>query len=504
MGTILPSNTWSVTNIWIYIRTHQAIHNCKKSLRLLHHLRPWLLQNHPYLNLLPYLQSPNFKHHFSLSQPSSKPLQHSISSTLTGAPQAQRKTDESRWSCGPLFPNLIQIAAEKEAEKEAHHAKPHNATQQPHKATHQPQKVSPNSVKATRLPHKAVQQPIVSSFTGAQPYSEKKSFVPPTGLKKHVLSRPPPTPSPSDSMIRNKNGYGDWVSVQRPPTYMVVSANTSPMERSTPSFHVERSTPSIQVETEIMPNNSSDEPDESVSESEEELNEGDGGETSVKASKPRRRIIVANWPKRVKFDEKEEVLVIDANGKCHLVKGSVQPRDFWTDEKGFRYYVKLNEFCQPLQKGGSILVTFLGDIAKKDSLCLVGIKTWRAVNKKLKSNIVTMVREHFVIPDGLVVDKAVVRRTGKSWKNNRYILKKRYFDPVNKTLDQNYDSIPDGISSSSWNDLVDYWFSLKGTKEKKGEYSELTFYKSVYAKEDGSFKEGTISRQFMEDANNKV
>ena len=82
----------------------------------------------------------------------------------------------------------------------------------------------------------------------------------------------------------------------------------------------------------------------------------------------------------------------DANRKRHLVKGSVQPRDVWTDEKGFRYYVKLNEFCQSLRKGGSILVSFLGDIAKKDSLCPVGIKTWRAVNKKLKSNIVTMVR----------------------------------------------------------------------------------------------------------------
>ncbi|XP_056689238.1 uncharacterized protein [Spinacia oleracea] len=136
--------------------------------------------------------------------------------------------------------------------------------------------------------------------------------------------------TPSDSMTRNKNGYGDRVSIQRPGTYMDVSANTSPMERSTPSFHVERSTPSIQVETE--PNYSSDEPVESVSESEEELNEGDGGETSVKASKPRCRIVVANWPKRVKFDDKEEVLAIDANGKRHLVKGSVQPQDVWTDE----------------------------------------------------------------------------------------------------------------------------------------------------------------------------
>ncbi|KNA05423.1 hypothetical protein SOVF_190510, partial [Spinacia oleracea] len=106
----------------------------------------------------PQLQTSS-KPSFSLSQPSSKPSQHSISSTLTGAPQPQRKTAESRWSRGPLFPNLIQIEAQKEAEKEAQHAKPHNATQQPHKATHQPQKVSQNSVKATSLPHKAVQQP---------------------------------------------------------------------------------------------------------------------------------------------------------------------------------------------------------------------------------------------------------------------------------------------------------------------------------------------------------
>ncbi|XP_056692607.1 uncharacterized protein [Spinacia oleracea] len=41
-------------------------------------------------------------------------------------------------------------------------------------------------------------------------------------------------------------------------------------------------------------------------------------------------------------------------------------------------------------------------------------------------------------------------------------------------------------------------------KEKKGVFSELAFFKSVYAKEDGRFKEGTLPHQFVEDANKKV
>lgn len=82
----------------------------------------------------------------------------------------------------------------------------------------------------------------------------------------------------------------------------------------------------------------------------------------------------------------------DADGIRHLVKGPVLPRDVWHDAKGFRYIVKLNEFNQPIRKGGKILVSFLGDIAKNDSLCPVGVPSWRAVNNQLKTNVVTMIR----------------------------------------------------------------------------------------------------------------
>ncbi|KAL2899100.1 Zygote defective protein 12 [Bienertia sinuspersici] len=49
--------------------------------------------------------------------------------------------------------------------------------------------------------------------------------------------------------------------------------------------------------------------------------------------------------------------------------------------------------------------------------------------------------------------------------------------------------------------LLDMFFTQVSGK---GKFSEIDFYKSVYTKKDGSFKEGTLSQQFMEDANNKV
>ncbi|KAL2931394.1 Zygote defective protein 12, partial [Bienertia sinuspersici] len=173
-------------------------------------------------------------------------------------------------------------------------------------------------------------------------------------------------------------------------------------------------------------------------------------------------------------------------GKRHLVKGPVQPRDVWDD------------------RGGCILVSFLGDVAKRETFCPVGVSSWHRLKKKMKADIVILVRKHFVIPDGELFDKAILKRTSKYWKNYRYFLWENYFDPMTQTDDQNYDNRPDGISKQNWTNLVDYWYSPEFQEKEKGKFSELDFYKSVYTKKDGSFKEGTLSQQFLEDANNKV
>ncbi|KAL2903683.1 RNA-directed RNA polymerase 2a [Bienertia sinuspersici] len=110
----------------------------------------------------------------------------------------------------------------------------------------------------------------------------------------------------------------------------------------------------------------------------EDFNQGGGGDvcaTKAISSGPRCHTVIPDWPEHMKFDEKEEAIAFDVDGKRHLVKGPVQPRDVLND-RGLRYYVQFNDFNQPLRKGGSIVVSFLGDVAKRETFCPVGVSSW--------------------------------------------------------------------------------------------------------------------------------
>ncbi|KAL2904001.1 Ecotropic viral integration site 5 protein-like protein [Bienertia sinuspersici] len=147
--------------------------------------------------------------------------------------------------------------------------------------------------------------------------------------------------------------------------FMHMNEDTQHMERSPPSIHAV-SESRLQRDLE----NSSSES--------EDFNQGGGRDvcaTKAISSRPRRRTVIPDWPEHVKFDEKEEAIAFDVDGKRHLVRGPVQPRDVWND-RGLRYYVHFNDLNQPLRKGGCILVSFLGDIAKRETFCPVGVSSW--------------------------------------------------------------------------------------------------------------------------------
>ncbi|KAL2943495.1 Glycosyltransferase 25 family member, partial [Bienertia sinuspersici] len=182
----------------------------------------------------------------------------------------------------------------------------------------------------------------------------------------------------------------------------------------------------------------------------EDFNKGGGGDvcaTKAISVRPQRRTVILDWPEHVKSDEKEEAIAFDVDGKRQLVRGPVQPRDVCND-RGLRYYVQFNDFNQPLRQGGSILVSFLGDVAKRETFCPIGVSSWHKLKKKMKADIVILVRVCVL--------------------------------------------------------FLFLFFALFCGEKEKGKFSELDFYKSVYTKKDGSFKEGTLSQQFLEDANNKV
>lgn len=68
-----------------------------------------------------------------------------------------------------------------------------------------------------------------------------------------------------------------------------------------------------------------------------------------------------------------KLFFVDEEGKKHLVKSSVMPQDVWNETK-IRYFVQFDELNQPLRRGGSILVSFPGDIEKHEVFCPVGVK----------------------------------------------------------------------------------------------------------------------------------
>ncbi|KAL2897658.1 Reelin [Bienertia sinuspersici] len=163
--------------------------------------------------------------------------------------------------------------------------------------------------------------------------------------------------------------------------FMHMNEDTQHMERSSSSIHTVSES---RLQCDLK---------DSSSES-EDFNQGGGIDVcAIRAisSRPRHRTVIPDWPEHVKFNEKEEAIAFDGEGKRHLVRGPVQPTNVWND-RGLRYYVQFNDFNQPLRKGESILVSFLGDVAKRETFCPVGVLSWHKLKKKMKDDIVILVR----------------------------------------------------------------------------------------------------------------
>lgn len=66
------------------------------------------------------------------------------------------------------------------------------------------------------------------------------------------------------------------------------------------------------------------------------------------------------------------------------------------------------------------------------------------------------------MPDGVhgkLINSAILKRTDRYWKQYRYKLKKKYFDPSSRTINEIYADRPDGVNNQNWSELVEYWLS---------------------------------------------
>ncbi|KAL2923397.1 Alpha-2-macroglobulin, partial [Bienertia sinuspersici] len=247
-----------------------------------------------------------------------------------------------------------------------------------------------------------------------------------------------------------------------------------------------------------------------------------------KKSKSLREKSLPDWPQNIDFDNKEEVLTI--------FSGTILPINVWSNN-GVKYFVEFNDLCQPIRKGGHILIRFIGMMAKMETHCPVGEEDWHAIDSHIKGKIVKDIRDRFVIPYGAEYDKQALKRANKAWRQYRFSLKKEYYKPKEKTLDEMCSQVPpSGISSNNWIKLVKYWHSEKGKnlsecgkkaraflnqyhrsgsnsyanqqadyEDEHGEkMSLLALSIKSHTGKDGSFLSGTDTNDFVDDVNAKV
>ncbi|XP_021740694.1 uncharacterized protein LOC110706958 isoform X1 [Chenopodium quinoa] len=264
-------------------------------------------------------------------------------------------------------------------------------------------------------------------------------------------------------------------------------------------------------------------------------NIGEASKEVPKKSKSLRHNLLPDWREDIEFDDKEEVLTIDDKGNTTLVSGVIHPVDV-LNAKGFKYVVEFNDLCQPIRKGGHVLIKFIGYLAKMESHCPLGPTDWKKIDGTIKGNVVTNMRDHFVIPDGKEYDKQALQRANKAWTQYKFELKKLYFKPKEKTMGEMKTQPPARISPLNWTALVDYWYSDKAQslaecgkrarsflnqyhrcgnnsyanqqadyEDEHGEpMSLLALWIKSHSGKDGSFLPGTDTEDFVDDVKAKV
>ncbi|KAK9671294.1 hypothetical protein RND81_12G019700 [Saponaria officinalis] len=184
--------------------------------------------------------------------------------------------------------------------------------------------------------------------------------------------------------------------------------------------------------------------------------------------KPRRRTLIPNWPDDIKFEEKEEVLTVDGEGNYKNISDAIQPHDVW-HAKGIKY-------------------------------CPIRETNWHHVNEQYKIDIITLIRDRFIIPEGDNYDQGILKRMGRSMRQYRHMLKKTFFKPTSKTKAQIYERGPAGHPRDSWMHLVDYWYSEEGQEEANNrEPTALEMFKHTHLKKDGKYVKDTCAEDFVDD-----
>ncbi|XP_041990245.1 uncharacterized protein LOC121741523 isoform X1 [Salvia splendens] len=116
-------------------------------------------------------------------------------------------------------------------------------------------------------------------------------------------------------------------------------------------------------------------------------------------------------------------------------------------------HVEYNEFGQAIGGEDSTLCHFLGSIARSGNYCPIDIKSWHAIPKERKTEMIDIVKLRFHVP--IIAEKWILESIGLKWRNWKHYLKTRYWADV--PIEHLIDDRDERVLEVQWINLLAYW-----------------------------------------------
>ncbi|XP_044428204.1 uncharacterized protein [Triticum aestivum] len=147
------------------------------------------------------------------------------------------------------------------------------------------------------------------------------------------------------------------------------------------------------------------------------------------------------------------------NGETRQIVGEFRLKNL-SQVDGGRIIVETNEKGVPNERSGSILSSYLSDLAENSTFAPLNIPRWdNELFVQRKNNMIKDVEEKFVYPSETkqLTRDWVLMTVCKRWRAYKSRLKQKYFKRKEKSLQEIISNVPIGVNVHQWETLVGMW-----------------------------------------------
>ncbi|XP_027166308.1 uncharacterized protein LOC113766300 [Coffea eugenioides] len=172
------------------------------------------------------------------------------------------------------------------------------------------------------------------------------------------------------------------------------------------------------------------------------------------------------------------------NAVHQKTRGPTFMKEIWGRPKELpRIEIKLDDNGIPISEKTSFS-EFLGSLARNGMYCPIDVETWLKMPRKLKMDMLEVIKERFALPMGL--EAWTLRSIGKKWRSWKADLKANYFDPAVPNAEAWFQK-DIRVREEQWIKLWDYWKSEEAKAKQLGRPpTRVEMFNKFYSHVDGT------------------